>query len=196
MVSILLAGAGFSFSAGLNAYLPLLILALADRMSSTIDLESPYSGISSNVGILILLLVLPLELIADKIPRLDHFNDLLHTAIRPLVGAFCFMAVADQDGSLNVWVAGLLGMGIAGAVHVWKMRSRPGVAAGSQGLGTPFVSVLEDALSIVLAIFAAFLPWATIALIPVSVWLLRRSYTRMTLGESRVVRPFLPKTPA
>jgi hypothetical protein len=183
-----------SFSSGLNAYLPLIVLALADRIGSAVDLDSPYSGISSNVGILILLLVLPIELIGDKIPKLDHLNDLLHTLVRPFVGAFCFMAIASQDDDLNVWLAGLLGLAIAGGTHLWKMRARPAITAGTMGLGNPWVSGLEDALAIVIAIGSIFLPVATLILVPVAAWLLQRTYRRMAVGEGRMVKPFLPRS--
>ncbi len=166
MFTTLLAGTGFSFSSGLNAYLPLLILALVDRLGTAIELDSPYDGISSNIGILILLLVLPIELIADKIPRLDHYNDMLHTVIRPLAGAFCFMAIASQDDDLNVWVAGAIGLLIAGATHAWKMKARPSITSGTNGLGNPFVSVLEDGVVIVVSILAAVVPLANIVAIP------------------------------
>jgi uncharacterized membrane protein len=194
LISTLLAGAGLSFSAGFNAYLPLLVLALVDRLGSSVNLDSPYSGISSNVGILILLLVLPIELIADKIPKLDHYNDVLHTAIRPLVGGFCFMAIASQDDALNVWIAGFIGVAVAATTHAWKMKARPQITAGTNGLGNPFVSVLEDGVVILVSVLSTVFPFANIVVVPLSAALVRRSYLRMAAGESRTIHAFQPKT--
>ena len=194
MIVTLLAGAGWSFSSGLNAYLPLLILALTDRISVSFNLESPYSWISANVGILVLLLVLPIELIGDKIPRLDHFNDLAHTAVRPLAGALCFMAVASERGDVDAWFAGALGLGIAGAVHFWKMRSRIAITRGTAGLGNPFASTLEDGVAIAVAIVSAAAPIANVVAIPVGIGLLHRSYVRIASGKNRLVRAFQPRS--
>jgi len=181
---------------GLNAYLPLLILALADRVGNAVDLERPYSWISSPLGLVILLLILPVELVGDKIPRLDRLNDLVHTAIRPLAGAFCFMAIASQDDGLNVWLAGPLGLVLAGAVHLWKGRSRQAISTATSGLGTPMVSLLEDAIVVVVSVCSAFMPLANLAAIPLGLATLARSYHRMATGESRIVRAFQPRVRA
>lgn len=193
MIATLLAGAGLSLSSGLNAYLPLLILALADRMGTAVELDSPYDWISSPAGLIVLLLVLPIELVGDKIPRIDRYNDLIHTAVRPLAGAFCFMAIASQEDHLNAWVAGALGLVLALATHLWKMRSRVAITAATRGLGNPIVSMFEDAVVIVLAICSTFVPLANVVVIPLGLAALWRSYRRMSTGQSRVIRMFQPK---
>lgn len=193
MLASLLSGAGFSFSSGLNATLPLLVLALVDRVSSTVNLDGPYDAISSNLGILLLLLVLPIELVADKIPKLDHYSNLVHTVIRPLAGAFCFMAIASAENTPNVWLAGFMGLAIAGAVHWWKLTTRPRITTATKGLGNPFISVLEDIIAIVVSIVSAFVPVANVAVVPAAAWLLYRSSGRMTRGESQLIRAFQPR---
>lgn len=194
MILTLLAGAGWSLSSGLNAYLPLLILALTDRIGNSFNLESPFSWISTNVGILVLLFVLPLELVGDKIPRIDRVNDLAHTALRPLAGGFCFMAVASEAGDLNIWFAAALGVAIAGATHLWKMRSRVAITRGTAGLGNPFASTLEDGVAIAVAIASAAAPIANVMAIPVGIGLLHRSYVRIASGKNRLVRAFQPRS--
>ncbi len=168
-------------------------LAFADAAGTAVELESPYDWVSSPIGLIVILLVLPLELIGDKIPRLDRYNDRLHSVIRPLAGAFGFMALASQDDHLNVWVAGALGLVIAAATHLWKMRSRLVVASTTSGLGTPIVSLLEDAVVIVVSICSAFVPFANLVAIPLGVATLARSYRRMATGQSRVIRIFQPE---
>lgn len=185
MIATLLAGLGLSSSAGLNAYLPLLILALADRFTTIVELDQPYDLISSNLGIIVLLLILPIELIPDKIPRVDRYNDLLHSAIRPAAGAFAFMAYASQNDHLFAVAALIFGLVIAGGVHWLKMSARPRIASRTRGIGNPFVSMLEDGLSIILAIVATFIPYGIIIVLPLTAWLLTRTYRRMSSGESR-----------
>jgi hypothetical protein len=187
VLETLLSGAGFAFAAGLNATLPLLILALADRSASD-NIDDPLDAISSNAGIVVLLFLLPIELIADKIPRIDHLSNLVHTIFRPAAGAIAFAAIASLDGDLNPWVAGVFGFAIALAVHLWKLGKRPILAIASQGIGTPIVSILEDALVIVLCVTSAFLPLANLVLIPLAGFLVWRTTRRLETGESRTLQ--------
>ncbi len=192
MFTLFLTGTGLAASAGLNAYFPILILALADRTTSFVDLPTPYDWLSSNVGLLVILLLLPLELIPDKIAKVDHISDLVHTALRPGAAALCFMAVAHQDDHIHLVWALILGLVIGGAVHWFKAEARPAISESTRGLGNPIVSLLEDVISGLLAIVAVFFPYGVIVLIPLGFWYLNRMYGRMKSGESRIISPFQP----
>lgn len=192
MFTMFLTGAGLASAAGLNAYLPLLILALADRTTTVISLPSPYNILSSNTGLIVLLVLLPLELIPDKIAKIDHLNDLIQTAIRPGAAAFAFMAVIHQNEHLHLVWGLIFGLLIGGAVHWLKASSRPGISRATRGIGNPIISLLEDLLSGLLAIVAIFLPVGVLALLPLGLWYLNRTYRRVTSGESRLVSAFRP----
>ena len=149
MASALLTGLGLAAPAGLNAYLPLLILALADRFSDAVTLAPPYDFLSSNWGIAILIVLLTIELVVDKVPGLDHANDLIQSAIRPAAGAVLAMAATSDVAAINPVLALLLGLVAAGSVHAAKATSRPAITLTTGGLGNPLVSVGEDALAAV-----------------------------------------------
>jgi len=157
----LLTGLGLAAPAGLNAYLPLLVLALADRLSDRIVLATPYDAISSTPGLVVLLVLLTIEIGVDKIPGLDHANDLVQTAIRPAAGAVLLLATAG-GGAINPWLAGLLGVAVAGSVHVAKATVRPVSTVGSGGLFTPLISLGEDVIAVVASVSAIFLPILTV----------------------------------
>lgn len=186
MIASLLSGVGAASNAGLNSTLALLMLALADRLTTRIDLASPYSGISSTVGIIVILLVLPIELLADKLPKIDSMSDRVHTVIRPLVGGFLAMAIASQPGGINVWVAGVLGFAAAAAVHWYKMQSRPVVTTATDGMGNPFLSIVEDLVVIVGTVVSIFIPYAAIPLMAILLWLAYRATERMKRGDFRI----------
>ncbi len=161
MEHALLTGLGLAAPAGLNAYLPLLVLALADRLSDRIVLATPYDAISSTPGLVVLLVLLTIEIGVDKIPGLDHANDLVQTAIRPAAGAVLLLATAG-GGAINPWLAGLLGVAVAGSVHVAKATVRPVSTVGSGGLFTPLISLGEDVIAVVASVSAIFLPILTV----------------------------------
>ncbi len=164
MDSAFLTGLGLAAPAGLNAYLPLLIVALADRITGGITLERPYDFLSSTPGILILVLLLTVELIADKIPGVDHANDLIQSAIRPAAGAALMMA-STSDTSLSPVLALVLGLVTAGGVHAVKAGTRPAVTVASGGLANPIVSTVEDMVAAIVAIVAIVSPLAVVVLL-------------------------------
>jgi uncharacterized membrane protein len=160
-----LTGLGLAPSAGLNAYIPLLVFALADRFTDRVTLDNPYDFISSTPGILILLLLLTVELVADKVPGVDHANDLIQSAIRPAAGAFLMMASTNQDDSLNPVISMIIGLVLGGTVHGVKATARPAITVTTGGLGNPVISMIEDAISAVTSIFAILFPIVAIVLL-------------------------------
>ncbi len=153
-------------AAGLNAYIPLLGLALADRALSSLTLERPYDVLSSTGGIVVLMILLTVEIIVDKIPRLDHINDFVNSAIRPASGALALMAVTSGTGEIKAVFAMLLGLFIAGAVHAWKAISRVKITTQTNGVGNPLVSTVEDFTSASLTLLAVTLPWVGLISMP------------------------------
>src|SRR5688572_27120204 len=97
----LLTGLGLALPAGLNAYIPLLAVAIADRYTGLIELNSPYDTLSSPAVMIVLAVLLTIEVLADKIPVVDHVNDLIQSAIRPAAGAVLLMASTDAVHSVN-----------------------------------------------------------------------------------------------
>jgi uncharacterized membrane protein len=78
-----IAGAiGLSTSAGLNAYLPLLVVGLIARYTGLIRLNGPWDMLTSGWVIAILAVLLLVEMTMDKIPGVDTLNDSIQTAGR------------------------------------------------------------------------------------------------------------------
>src|SRR5689334_11152832 len=155
----ILAGFGLAAPAGLNAWLPLLIVGLAARFTNLIHLNEPYTLLSNGWVLLTLCVLLFIEILADKIPAVDSVNDVIHTFIRPAAGALLFAAQADASGSLNPAIALILGLIAAGSVHAVKATVRPVVTVTTAGIGNPFVSILEDVVAAVGTILALIVPW-------------------------------------
>lgn len=161
----LLTGLGLAMPAGLNAYIPLLSVALADRYFGLINLAEPYDVISSPLGILVISILLVVEVLADKVPLVDHVNDLINTVIRPAAGAVLVMASTEAVTSINPVFAMVLGLIAAGGVHAVKASLRPTVTATTGGVGNPIVSAAEDAVAIGLVVLALLAPVFIIAVL-------------------------------
>ncbi|AQZ64715.1 Probable transmembrane protein [[Actinomadura] parvosata subsp. kistnae] len=180
-----LTGLGLSTAAGLNAYIPLLVVGVLANVTDAVRLPDGYSWLS-NWGVLAILAVLLLaEMVLDKVPAVDSVNDAIQTVVRPASGGVVFSATsaaAELDSSTwmteHPWAGWLLGIVLALAVHAVKAAARPVINAGTAGVGAPVVSTVEDAGSFGMSLVAIFLPVLVIvvllALAVVAWWLLRR----------------------
>jgi len=152
---------GLASSAGLNAYIPLLIVALAARFpleTPLLRLSAPYDILGSWWAIGLLAVLLAVEVLVDKIPAVDTVNDLVQTFVRPAAGAVLFAANAEVITDIHPALALGAGLLVAGGVHVAKGTVRPAITATTAGTGNWLVSTLEDILAIFMSIMAVVLP--------------------------------------
>lgn len=151
---------GLSASAGLNAYIPLLVVGtIAHYLPNTLKLAQPFD-LLANPWILILLGVLVIiEMIADKVPAVNHINDIIQTIIRPVAGAIAFAASANVITDISPVLALAAGLLVAGSVHTVKAAAvRPAVTAATAGAGNTPVSILEDIIAFASSVLAIMLP--------------------------------------
>lgn len=150
---------GLSASAGLNAYIPLLVVALAARYTHWIRLNPPWDALTNPWIILLLLTLAAIEFVADKIPAVNHLNDLIHTLIRPVAGAIAFAASAGTITNLHPALALALGLLVAGSVHTLKAGVvRPAVTVTTGGAAHPPVSLAEDVTAFTVSLLAVAVP--------------------------------------
>ncbi|MEU4676906.1 DUF4126 domain-containing protein [Micromonospora sp. NPDC023737] len=164
----LLTGTGLAASAGLNAYIPLLTMGLLARYTDLIDLPSGWAWLGDGWVLVILAALLSVEVIADKVPMLDHVNDVVQTVVRPTAGGLAFGAgstaetvTVSDPGSFfgsHEWVPVAVGVLIAFGVHLLKSAARPVINATTAGVGAPVASTAEDATSALVSVTAILLP--------------------------------------
>lgn len=175
---------GLSASAGLNAYIPLLTIALLARYTNLIRLTSPWDTLTNPWIIGFLIVLLAIEFFADKVPAVNHVNDVLQTFVRPAAGAVVFAASAKVISEIHPVLAMVSGLLIAGGVHAVKsVAVRPAVTATTAGAGNVPVSILEDIISSIVSILSIVIP-VLIAMVIILftswvIWHLWRSANKM-----------------
>jgi Domain of unknown function (DUF4126) len=174
-----LTGMGLSAAAGLNAYIPFLVVALGARFTDVLVLPSGYEWMESWWAIGIGAVLLAAEVVLDKVPAVDTVNDAIQTFIRPGMGGLIFAATTaaselDQSTWMeeNPWVSVVLGVVISGLVHTGKMAARPVVNLGTAGTGAPVVSTVEDGASLGLSVLALVAPVLTLVALVLLAWVL------------------------
>jgi uncharacterized membrane protein HdeD (DUF308 family) len=152
---------GLSGSAGLNAYIPLLIVALAGRFPQNnpmLELAQPYDALTSWWAIGVLVILLLIEMFVDKVPAVDSVNDVIQTLIRPTAGAVLFAANAQVITDISPVITIIAGLLLAGSVHVTKGVIRPVVTTTTAGTGNWIVSIIEDVIAFFVSILAILIP--------------------------------------
>lgn len=154
-------GIGLAASAGLRAWLPLLVTSILAR-SGFLPLNPAFTFLARTDVLVVLAVATIVELLADKIIGLDHLLDAIGTVVRPVCGT---VLVASVMAEADPWIATLLGIvaggGTALSVHGAKavVRAKTSVLAPVHaGVGNAGLSTVEDILSGLGAWFALHAP--------------------------------------
>jgi len=153
----LLTGLGLATAAGLNAYVPLLVVGVLGRMD-VVSLPAPYDSLASTPALVVLGVLLAVELLVDKVPGVDSVNDVVQTVVRPLAGAVLFAGSVGILTDLPPWVGVVAGIVTAGGVQATKSAIRPAVTVSTAGTANPLVSAVEDAVSLGVSLLALLAP--------------------------------------
>ncbi len=164
----LLTGTGLAAAAGLNAYIPLLIVGLSSRFLDWIQLPPAWAWLENEWVMVILGVLFVIEVVADKIPAVDSINDVVQTVVRPAAGGILFgtgtasetAAVTDPASffASNAWIPIVIGIVLALVVHTGKTLTRPAANVATAGIAAPVLSTAEDVSSVVLSIVALLFP--------------------------------------
>ena len=199
-----LTGTGLAASAGLNAYIPLMVMGLLARYTDVVDLPHGWAWLSNGWVLVILGILLAVEVVADKVPVVDHMNDVVQTVVRPTAGGLAFGAgsgaqtvTVSNPGSFfgsHQWVPVAAGVLIALCVHGVKAAARPVVNVSTAGFGAPIVSTIEDFGSALMSLLAILMPILVLVGIALFAWLaivvVRRRRRKRAGASSETVRQF------
>jgi len=172
---------GLSASAGLNAYIPLLVIGVIAHYTDAIKLNPPYDTLANPYILILIGILLIIEMIADKVPLANHINDLIHTFVRPVAGAIAFAASANVITGIHPLLALACGLLVAGSVHVVKSAAiRPAVTATTGGAANVPVSAAEDITSTVVSLLSILVPIAIVVLVILAIVFLMWWWARRT----------------
>jgi Domain of unknown function (DUF4126) len=155
---------GLSGAAGLNAYLPLLMGALLDRLD-VVELAEPFDALSSTAGLSAIGALFLADLVGDKVPGVDHVLHAAGLVVHPVSGALLFVGQTGIETEMPAAVAAVLGAATAESLHVGRAALRPASTATTAGVGNPLLSLGEDVASLVLAVVAFALPLVAFLLV-------------------------------
>jgi len=176
VVTALALAIGLAACAGLRAWLPLLMTGGLAR-AGWLELGPSFAFLSSDKALLLFGIATLVEVLADKVPAVDHALDMLSTPLRPIAGAV--LASSVLGGVADPLTAIVLGVAVGAPTallpHAAKSLARAASTTFTAGLATPVLSVPADVLAVLLFVLAVLVPLAVAAgVIALAVLVLRR----------------------
>lgn len=149
------------WASGINAYLVVLVLGIADRLGSYSDIPDVLGrwDVLAAAGFMF-----AMEFVADKIPYIDSTWDAVSTAIRPTVGAVIGVLLAGDATSLDQAVLGVVGGGTALLSHLTKAGGRLAINSSPEPVTNIGASLTEDAAVLGVVWFSLEHPQAAAAI--------------------------------
>ena len=179
----MLTAIGLAACAGLRAFMPLFAAGLAARLLD-LQLADSVGWLASNTAIIIFGVATVIELLADKIPVVDHGLDVVQTVAAPVAGGVAaFAPMVSLDGPWLAALAIMTGAAVAGGIHTAAATTRVKSTAITAGAANPALSVIEDVLavgSVLAALLVPILILLVLAVLGLWIrWLRRRMRRRM-----------------
>jgi hypothetical protein len=149
------------WASGLNCYLVVLVLGIADRVHDTAQVPNVLQRWDVLAAAAFFY---AMEFVADKIPYVDSTWDAVSTAIRPTAGAVVGVLLAGQAQDLNGAVAAVVGGGSALLSHAVKTGVRLAINSSPEPVTNIGASLTEDVAVLGVVWFAIQHPEAAAAI--------------------------------
>jgi len=172
-------GVALAACAGLRAFLPLLLAGLLAR-AGFLDLGPSFQFLASNRALVVFGVASVIEILGDKIPAVDHALDALGTPLRPAAGALLAASVLGRVSDPLVALALGTAVGAPAALvpHAAKSALRAASTTFTGGIANPILSLVEDAVSLVLFALAILVPIVVVGLLVIALVLISRTLRR------------------
>jgi len=153
-----LTGLALAACAGLRVFLPLFAAGAAARFFDW-PLASSVQWLSGDAALVTFGVASVVEVVADKVPALDHVLDGAQTFLAPAAGAIVAVSsLTDLPPSTALALGIITGAPIAGGVHLLAAATRLQSSVLTLGAGNPLLSVIEDVLAGVGVLLAFVIP--------------------------------------
>ena len=175
----LLWGVALAASAGLRLFMPFLFVGGMARYAHT-PTPAMLDWTATDAGFLLLLVATLLEVLADKIPVVDHALDAVATFVKPVAGVMLPVVLLYDASPMGAWLLGIAAGGpLALGVHATKAGTRALSSASTVGAGNPIVSIIEDVFAVLILVFTVLAPVIAALLVVLLVVLVVRALRRM-----------------
>jgi hypothetical protein len=129
------------WASGINSYAVVLIMGLAGRF---LGVDQVPTALSRTDVLIAAAVLFALDTVADKIPYVDSAWDVVHTAVRPTIGAALALLIAGDASTPEQAVLAVTGGTTALVSHLVKAGLRAAVNTSPEPASNIVVSTAED----------------------------------------------------
>jgi hypothetical protein len=171
-----LTGVALAASAGFRVFLPLLAAGAAGRWGG-FPVAPSLAWITSDAALVMFGVAALVEIVADKIPVIDHA-----LVLSPVAGVLVLLGPATALApAFGLALAVIAGAPLAGAIHLLGAGARIKSSVCTGGAANPLLSVLEDISAVVVIVLGLLIPVLALAVIA---WLVVRRRRRAQYTSS------------
>jgi len=156
-----------STSVGIRPFLTLALASLSMHLGY-LHPAHEFAFLGSDGATVLLASFAMLEFVAEKVPAVDHLLHAVHIAAKPVAAAILVGSAAPDivQGDGSAYTYALMGAAALNAlgVHAGVAAIRGASTATTAGLANPFISLIEDAATVVATVLALLAPLAGAAL--------------------------------
>jgi ABC-type multidrug transport system fused ATPase/permease subunit len=145
------------WASGIDSYAVIVLLGLLGRFGHfhSVPPVLEHTDVLAIAGALF-----GIQFVVDKIPYVDSASDLVHTIIRPTLGAVLGALIAGHAHTVPQAAAAAIGGGTALLTHLVKSGVRMGVNASPEPFSNIIVSLTEELTVAGMVVFAVTHPVA------------------------------------
>ncbi|MBK8845641.1 MAG: DUF4126 domain-containing protein [Bacteroidetes bacterium] len=183
-------GLGLSACCGLRVFVPLLAAGLAARYQ-WLPVADSFLWLGSWAAISCFAIAAVVEILAFKIPYLDHLLDTIAAPASVIAGTIISASAFVELDPASKWTLALIiGGGSAGLMQTSTMLLRGASTATTGGVANPVVATVESSAAIGGSILALLLPLVT-ALLAVlfCLWILMKFRNHRTKKKLKSKNP-------
>jgi hypothetical protein len=147
------------WASGVNAWLVVLVLGIADRL---VGFEQVPDALGRWEVLAVAGLLYAVEFVADKVPWVDSAWDVVSTVVRPAMGTGLGLLLTGDAPTHDQVVAAATGGGAALVSHLLKAGIRAGINTLPEPFSNILLSLTEDATVVTVVTLAVFHPWVAL----------------------------------
>lgn len=197
-VLAVLIGLGLAAACGFRVFVPLAVVSIAAR-AGWLGISPTMQWLGSDAAIIALSTATVLEIVAYKVPWLDHALDTIATPAAVIAGAIVSASQVGtiipqgNGGEMLMWAAAIIGGGaVAGTVQAATVTTRAASTVLTAGFANPVLNVGQSVGAVGLSTLTIAAPFLAavlvIGILAVSafilVWMLRRRAARAALARA------------
>lgn len=173
-------GIGLAASVGFRVFLPLFALSLASYFNVW-QLNDSWLWIGSLTAIITLGIATLVEILAYYIPVVDNFLDAIAVPLAIIAGTLVMVSTMSDLNPITTWALAIIaGGGTAATIKSATGASRITSTVSTAGFGNPIVSTIETSASMLMTVFAIFLPIIAFVLVVFVLFAIFKLYKKIT----------------